>query len=455
MYQILTKSANCIYFEREKQAPFFTSQTAPAPSGQNSKLVKYINMTEKTKGIIIIAVANGLIAMGYGLSVPFFAIYLNTQKGVPASVIGIMLALAMLTTAFASMLSGEVSDTFGRKRVMTISLFLRSLSMIAIAATMFFDMHYFWSMAFHFAGSFLGAFFRPASNAWIADNTTPSERVTAFSYMRIGLNLGWAIGPALGGLLAHTSYSLGFALTGLTFLFSMFYVSKNIKESIVKTHSRKTDFVQTVLELKNKTLARMCISEFFISMVTSQLVVGLSLHCVNRLGFPENKIGWFFSLQGLAVVLFQYHTAKLVSKIRLTSALAIGCALYAVGYGSIGFMVTFWAIGAGVILSALGEMCVLPAGHSLTSNIAPDNKRGRFLGLYVLANQGGMAAGIFMAGVLMENISPIYAPGPWLIVALLAVIAGASFYGIRRRVTDEQDGLKPKQSVPIVKQFPS
>ena len=412
-------------------------------------------MTEKTKGIFIIAVANGLIAMGYGLSVPFFAIYLSTQKGVPASVIGIMLALAMLTTAIASAISGEVSDTFGRKRVMTISLFLRSASMIAMAATMFFNMHYFWSMAFHFAGSFLGAFFRPASNAWIADNTTPSERVKAFSYMRIGLNLGWAIGPALGGLLAHTSYSLGFALTSMTFLIAMFYVSKNINETVPKTHARRTDFVQMLLELKDNTLTRLCISEFFISMVTSQLVVGLSLHCVNRLGFAENKVGWFFSLQGLTVVLFQYHAAQLVSKIRLTSALAIGCALYALGYGSIGFMVSFWAIAIGVMLSSLGEMCVLPAGHSLTSNIAPDNKRGRFLGLYVLANQGGVAAGIFMAGVLMQNLSPLYAPGPWLIVALLATIAGVSFYGLRRTISPLQDGLKPKQSVPIVKQFPS
>ena len=174
-----------------------------------------------------------------------------------------------------------------------------------------------------------------------------------------------------------------------------------------------------------------------------------------HLCFAENKVGWFFSLQGLTVVLFQYHAAQLVSKIRLTSALAIGCALYALGYGSIGFMVSFWAIAIGVMLSSLGEMCVLPAGHSLTSNIAPDNKRGRFLGLYVLANQGGVAAGIFMAGVLMQNLSPLYAPGPWLIVALLATIAGVSFYGLRRRISPLQDGLKPKQSVPIVKQFPS
>lgn len=413
-------------------------------------------MKEKTKSIAIISVANGLNALAYGLSIPFFAIYLSTQKGVPAGVIGIMLALAMLTTAIASAISGEVSDTFGRKRVMMISLLLRSITMFAMAAAMFVDAHYFWTMAFHFAGSFIGAFFRPASNAWIADNTTPSERIQAFGYMRIGLNLGWAIGPALGGFLAKTSYSLGFALTAITYLISMVFVNGYIKESLKKEHRRKSNFIDMLLELKDANLAKLCGYYFIISMVISQLVVGLSLHSVNRLGMTENTVGLFFSIQGLAVVLFQWPIGNYTSRFRLTSVLAAGCVLYAIGFGSIAFMVTFWGIALGVVLSALGEMCVLPAGHSLASNLAPaDNKRGRYLGLYILANQAGVSAGVFLAGILMEHISPVYPPGPWLIVAAIGLIAGVLFLTLRRVITPEQDGLKPKQSVPIVKQFPS
>lgn len=412
-------------------------------------------MNLKTKSIITISVANGLSAMAYGIAIPFFAIYLSAQKNVPAGAIGLMLALAMLTTAIASAISGEVSDTFGRKRVMIYSLVLRFLSMLAMAAAMYLDAHYSWAMAFHFAGSFTGAFFRPASNAWIADTTTPQERVKAFGYMRIGLNLGWCIGPALGGFLAKSSFSLGFALTAFTYLITAVFVQKYIKETLTRENVRHANFVRMLLDLKDKNLAKLCGYTFIISMVMAQLVVGLSLHATLRLGMSQNLVGLFFSLQGLAVVLFQFAVASYTSRIRLTTALGIGCFLYAAGFGSIGFMITFWGILLGVVISALGEMCVLPAGHSLASNLAADNKRGRYLGLYVLANLSGQAAGIFLAGLLMEKVSPLSPPAPWVIIGMAAVIAGILFLTMKKTVPPEQDGLQPHQSVPIVKQLPS
>ena len=412
-------------------------------------------MKEETKSIIIIAVANGLISFGYGLSVPFLTLYLTTQKGVQAGIIGLMLALAMLTTAAASALSGEICDAFGRKKVMVVSLILRSLSMLGIAAFIYFDADYMWTISAHFAGSFLGAFFRPASNAWIADNTTPTQRIKAFGYMRIGLNLGWTLGPAVGGFLAKYSYAAGFAATGATFLITTFYIRKHIKETLAKTIARKTNFATMLLTLKDTKLAKLCSYNFLISIVSAQLVVGLSLHCINVMKLGENFVGMLFSAQGFTVVLLQYYISKLSSKISITTALAVGCFLYAIGYGSVGFAWSIGALMAGVIISALGEMFVLPAGHSLASNIAPSNQRGRYLGLYILSNQAGVATGMFMAGVLMERVSPIYAPGPWLVVAAIGATAGVLFYSLKRSLTREQNGLKPKSSVPLIKQIPS
>ncbi|MDR1684326.1 MAG: MFS transporter [Elusimicrobiota bacterium] len=413
-------------------------------------------MKEHTKSIAVIAVANGLNSLAYGLSIPFFAIYLNAHKGVPASVVGIMLALAMGVTAIGSAISGEASDIFGRKRVMVFALTLRSAAMFAMAAAMFLNAHYFWAMAFHFIGSFVGSFFRTASNAWIADNTPPAGRVRAFGIMRIGLNLGWSLGPALGGLLAKASYSLGFALTACTYLVTLFFVSRHIRESLPKiTERKKANFVRMLLDLKDGNLARLCCYEFLISMVLSQLVVGLSLHAVNRLGMSENMVGLFFTIQGLVVVLFQYNIGVITSKMRLTTVLAAGCLLYAVGFGSIGFMASFAGIALGVILSAAGEMFVLPAGHSLTSNIAPENKKGRYLGLYILANTAGQGAGILMAGVFMEHLSPQMPSGPWLIVGALGLASGLLFFSLNRRIPAEQNNVNLRQATPIIKQIPS
>ena len=90
----------------------------------------------------------------------------------------------------------------------------------------------------------------------------------------------------------------------------------------------------------------------------------------------------------------------------------------------------------------------LPAGHSLASNIAPDNKRGRFLGLYVLSNQTGVSTGILLAGIMMQNLSPVYPPLPWLVIAAIACGAGAAFLKIPKWVTYQQDGFKPIKPIP-------
>ena len=399
-------------------------------------------MTEKQKGIIAIAAANGLISLGYSFSIPFLTIYLTTQKNVEPSIIGFMLAAAMLVTAAGSALSGEVSDNLGRKKVMVASLSLRAVSMLAIATSIFFDAHYLITIAFHFAGGFFGAFFRPASQAWIADNTKAQQRIKAFGYMRIGINLGWTFGPALGGFITKISYSLGFLMTSLVFFITVTYVTVYIKECLNKSQRRKSQFIKMFDELKHANLSRLCFYNFLISIVSAQLVVGLSLQAVKVLGLAENSVGLLFSIQGMSVVLLQYQVSKCAEKIRLTTALALGCFLYTLGYGSVGFAVGFFTLATGMILAALGEMFVMPSGQTLVSNIAPDNKRGRFQGLYVLSNQAGVSTGIFLAGVMMEKLSPVYFPLPWLVIGSIAATAGICFFSLKKYVSPQQDGLK-------------
>ena len=60
-----------------------------------------------------------------------------------------------------------------------------------------------WSLALNFvASSALRGCFEPAAYALVADIARPDQRVPAFGLQRMGINLGWAVGPAAGGLLA-------------------------------------------------------------------------------------------------------------------------------------------------------------------------------------------------------------------------------------------------------------
>lgn len=399
------------------------------------------------QSILIVAVANGLLLFGYGLSLPFFTIYLVTQRGVTPALAGLIIGLAGLSRCVSSALSGELADAFGRKQVMMWGLFSQIVAMFALGLCIELRVDVPWMLLCYFLTTFLGAFFRPAANAWVTDNTTAKNRVEAFGIIRIGLNIGWALGPAVGGFLVRFSYSRAFLFTALLYAITILYLSRLVRDrKLLKVHKRKPSFVSTLLSLKDTRLAKICFYVVLITAVNSQLVVGLSVHCKQYLNMPEYFIGWFFTINGLVVVLLQYWATKMMTKMRLSTAMFIGCALYAVGFGSVGFFSSFALIGVGVFLAGVGELIVSPGEQTLVSNIATRENRGRYLGMLMVFYNFGSAVGFFTAGLLSDLLAPHFLPGPWLVVGAVALLAGVGFGRMRSCLSDEEDN---KQLAPI------
>ena len=400
------------------------------------------------KGMWLVAFANGILLFGYGLSLPFFTIYLISRRHLPPAMAGLVVALAGLSRCVSSALSGELADSFGRKNVMMWGLFSQIVAMFALGLCVAFNVQAGWVLTCYFFTTFLGAFFRPAANAWVTDHTTLKERVEAFGMIRIGLNIGWALGPAVGGFLVRYSFSLAFYLTALLYATTILYLGRMIKDrtSKSKRRVRKPSFVAMLGALADTRLARICLYVVMITAVNSQLVVGLSIHCKQYLQMPEYFIGWFFTINGLVVVFLQYGASKVMAKMRLSTAMFWGCALYAIGFGSVGFFSTFGWIALGVFLAGVGELIVSPGEQTLVSNIASRETRGRYLGLLMVFYNMGSALEFFIAGLLGDYVAPHYLPGPWLIVGAVALLAGVGFWRMRYVLSAEEDG---KQTAPI------
>ena len=334
----------------------------------------------------------------------------------------------------------------GRKTLMQWGLALEVVAMFAMALCIEYQSETGWLLLSYLLTTFLGAIFRPVSNAWITDHTRPKKRVEAFGMIRIGLNVGWALGPAVGGFLVRYSYSDAFYLTALAYCVTVLFLQYIIpqdqgrRSAAQATRSRRPHFGAMLACLQDTRLAKICFYVFLITLVNSQLVVGLSIHCHTYLGMPEYYIGWFFTMNGLATILLQYPASKWMEKRRLSTAMLIGCALYAVGFGSVGFFASFIPIACGVFLSAMGELIVNPGEQAMASNIATVQNRGRYLGMIMVFFNMGSAAGFFTAGWLGEYVAPHYLPGPWLIIGAVALTAGVGFWKMRRVLTDEQDG---------------
>lgn len=405
-------------------------------------------MKDVRRQIIFITLANGLMLFGYGLSLPFFTVYLITQQGLSAAMAGLIIALSALSRSFSSALAGELADAFGRKVVMAWGMALEVVAMLGLGLCIEYHWQTGWLLLCYFLTAFFGAVFRPVSNAWVTDNTTPKQRVEAFGIIRIGLNLGWALGPAVGGFLVRYSYSYAFFITALSYALTILYLQRVLRDPYIPApgRGRRPHFVSMLKALADSRLAKICFYVFLITAVNAQLVVGLSIHCNSFLHMPEYYIGWFFAINGLATVVLQYPASRLMSRVRLTTALLIGCVLYAVGFGSVGFFASFTLIGLGVFLASVGELLVSPGEQTLASNIASAQTRGRYLGMIMVFYNLGSSAGFFGAGWLGQYVAPHYLPGPWLIVGVVALLAGWGFRALRKQLTDEQDG---KFNVPV------
>ncbi len=395
-------------------------------------------------GFWILAAGEGLLTAGYAISFPFLAVYLSGHRGVPMAWVGVFLAGSMIVSSAAHFIGGEVSDAVGRRKVVIWSMAARTLIMGVIAWAIWEGAPLWWVFAFHPFGMFIGAFFHPAARSWVADFTPPAGRLKAYGFLRMANNAGWALGPALGGLLAEGSYSLMFAVTAAVFGVCTVILAAAVHDmpGLAKGHFEAPSLAGARHALSDRVFLRFCLFGFTMSAVMSQLVVSSSLYSKTYLGLSEREIGLLFSINGLMVVVFQYFMTRLLERGRLTRGLAAGALCYAVGYLAFGYAPSFFYAAAAIMVVTIGEIAVSPGMQALGANMAPRAEKGRYLGLQGLFQQAGNSTGILIGSNAIGFLSPAFQQAPWFIVSALAVVSSLGFLSVGRRLKPEQDGLR-------------
>jgi len=391
---------------------------------------------------------------GYSVSFPFLALYLSGHRGVPMAWVGLFLSLSMLLSAAAQVLGGEISDIIGRRKVMFLSLALRAF-LIGIIAWVVYSGAGLWAIyVFHPLGMLVGSFFQPATRSWVADYTPPAQRLKAYGLLRTGSNAGWAIGPAIGGLLASGSYAALFFVSAAVYGVSALIISVVVKD---KPGAARGDLEGFSLKaaagtLKNAQFLRFCFFTFTMCAVMSQLVVSTSLYSKTYLGFSERQIGLLFTLNGSIVVFMQYLMTRFLDGRRITAGLALGALLYAAGYLGLGYAPSYYFAAAAIVVVTFGELAVSPGIQALGANMASRHEKGRYLGVQGLFQQVGSSTGIFIGSNAIGLISPSFQQGPWFLISAIAVISCLGFLSLGRRLTPEQDGLRSPETVPVPEQ---
>ena len=371
-------------------------------------------------------------ATGFGIVLPFLSIYLYQEMGVPMSIVGAIFLFAAVTRAVFQYIGGHLTDRYGRRAILLVGSSGRAVMFFMLAAVVYFGANFWW-IALGVVGSYgFGAMFFPAADAMVADVAPSEDRVEVYAIQRIGVNLGWAIGPALGGILSQLPFYLLFVMTGFFFVFTFFFVLTFVRESHRGGTGQALNFRQLLSFGGAGAFLWFCIFVLIVFSVMNQFVSTLSVYSVQFMNVSKMQVGFLFTINGLLIVLFQFPITRLIRRMRLTSALALGAAMNGLAYLLIPALRTgFWTVAGTIALVTRGEMFVTPSGAALGSRWAPEEEKGRYFGIFGLFMSFGRSVGPFYGGVLLDLLQD-NAFALWGIISGLAFAAAAGFKSVAR-----------------------
>ena len=147
------------------------------------------------------AFARTVNTMGLSLVMSFLGVYVVETRGYPAWVYGVICLIANVCQSVANAWAGNLSDRIGRRPLITNTLFVRAVVIAALGTQVALDAPL-WSLGLNIVvSSSLRGCFEPVAYALVADVVDGEQRIAAFGLQRMGTNLGWAVGPAMGGVL--------------------------------------------------------------------------------------------------------------------------------------------------------------------------------------------------------------------------------------------------------------
>lgn len=290
---------------------------------------------------------------------------------------------------------GVVTDRFGRRRTLLVSLF--GSGVLAVAMGLASSTGAFVPLLVAFG--FVADLYRPAAAAMVGDLLPSSDRASGFAGMRVATNIGWASGTALGGVLADLSWRFLFLGDGLTTLafgaLVYFTIPETRPDHAVApvappppganpgaAEARPVFGRGPTNPLRDGVFLATTLAGLLLTLVFCSHLTVLPLTVTRSAGYPAVVFGLLASVNGILIAFFEISVTARLRGFRRLRLAALGSFLVAAGFGMIGLVMHWaWFLLAVVVFTA-GEILSSPQQMAFVADWAPPEARGRYLSLY-------------------------------------------------------------------------
>ncbi len=360
--------------------------------------------------LIVILTTVFIDLVGFGIVIPVLPFYAEgTKFNATPRMVGLLFASYSIMQLIFSPILGGLSDKYGRRPVLLISIIGTGIGFLVIGFAQ--------TLSMLFAGRILDGITGgniSTAQAYVADVTTKENRAMGMGMIGAAFGVGFIFGPAIGGILSHWGIEVPFLFAaGLCFANALLLYFK-LPETVTAQHPAKNraargrGFTQLFDSLKQPRLGFVLTIYFLFVVSFSIMTTSFSLYTMFRFGYDARHTGYLFAYVGIIAVIIQGGLiGRLVKRfgelpLVIVGALCFAISLFAVPFvgpaaGGLGALL----VGGGVF--SMGNSLATPALTSLASKSAEAEEQGTILGVTQSVASLARAIGPFLAAVLIAS----------------------------------------------------
>ncbi|HEY0476785.1 MAG TPA: MFS transporter [Kofleriaceae bacterium] len=379
----------------------------------------------------------------------FLALHLTRDLGISRATAGWVVGCWGIGSWLASPVAGVLSDRVGRRATMLLGLGLGGLTVLGIAVAT--DVRLLFVLSF--AAGATQQLYHPAANAAVTDVVAPEDRPRAFGLIYWAVNLGLAIGYAVGGFVPDRYLRQLFMVDAATTFVALALTAWRVPETRPAAARHDPVLPGLVRVATDRTFVTFAVLHLLALVVFTQFQLALPLDMALH-GHGSRAFAWLMAFNCAGVVALQPWLAPLLRCFDRSRLLAISTLLFGAGYGLNavvpGLAHTLGALGAGsehawgfalylagAALWTIGEVVGFPVASSLVADLSPVALRGRYQGAFAMVWGLSMGLSPILGGQTMDRLG---APVLWALClgAAVAVAAGhlLAAPARRRRLTE-------------------
>ena len=332
-------------------------------------------------GLIFLTVFIDLL--GFGILIPILPTFAKKELLVDETAIGIVVAIYSFVQFIFNPILGKLSDKYGRKPLIVISLFINSIGYIIFAFTTSYIVLLLSRIVAGIGGSSISV-----AQAYIADVTTKEDRTKGMGMIGAAFGLGFVFGPFMGGILSNYGYMItGFASASfsmLAFIVTIILLPEsNLNRAVSTNINRKLFDVDGLKNVFAKPERAILILLFFVLTFSFANIYGtFALLGLQVYNFTDMQNGFMFTILGFTSAIVQGGLIGKISKaVDRKTILKIGSFLIMISLALIPFGVSFLGLAIICIFLSIGTGIFQPTVLSLISEVTPETEQGVTLGV--------------------------------------------------------------------------